>query len=299
MSGATLRGDRVTEPPLLHTRRSSGKYPTPGARRPDAARGAGKRRAGAGGACSSSPRWSWRSSRRCSTRTRRRWCSRRACRSACGASSGCGTTTGTGSSTRPSATTTAGRRRRRAARSSRALPAVGVRQAAPPAQAPAKPPPRHAVAAADQARIRPPAAGRGVWKPTGPLVNGEPPVLVTTFRTELAYPRIVAYLGVVRPHADGARLLPRPLRAAERAGARADVGAVRPALAAVRHVQRRLHLHRRPQRLVDRRPRSYEPLKDGLATLIGYRDGRVDDEARGRAGRTPGRASRSRARACR
>jgi hypothetical protein len=34
----------------------------------------------------------------------------------------------------------------------------------------------------------------GVWTRTGPLVNGRPPVLVTTFRTELEYPRIVAYL---------------------------------------------------------------------------------------------------------
>ena len=31
--------------------------------------------------------------------------------------------------------------------------------------------------------------------------------------------------------------------------------------------------------------RTYEPLKDGLATLIGYRDGRVDIR-RGGAGRT-------------
>ncbi len=34
----------------------------------------------------------------------------------------------------------------------------------------------------------------GVWKPTGPPVNGAPPVLVTTFRTETAYPQIVAYV---------------------------------------------------------------------------------------------------------
>jgi hypothetical protein len=36
--------------------------------------------------------------------------------------------------------------------------------------------------------------GEGVWRRTGPLVHGRPPVLVTTFRTETDYPRIVAYV---------------------------------------------------------------------------------------------------------
>jgi len=36
--------------------------------------------------------------------------------------------------------------------------------------------------------------GEGVWKPTGPPVNGGPPVLVTTFRSEAAYPQITAYV---------------------------------------------------------------------------------------------------------
>lgn len=36
--------------------------------------------------------------------------------------------------------------------------------------------------------------GEGVWKPSGPSIAGRPPVLVTTFRTELDYPRIVAYV---------------------------------------------------------------------------------------------------------
>jgi hypothetical protein len=36
--------------------------------------------------------------------------------------------------------------------------------------------------------------GEGVWKPTGPPVDGGPPVLVTTFRSETIYPQIVAYV---------------------------------------------------------------------------------------------------------
>lgn len=47
-------------------------------------------------------------------------------------------------------------------------------------------------------RIRPvfanPLPGEGVWRPSGPAVAGGPPVLVTTFRTERDYPRIVAYV---------------------------------------------------------------------------------------------------------
>src|SRR5437660_12775774 len=53
-------------------------------------------------------------------------------------------------------------------------------------------------AAAWPPRIKPvfphPLPGEGFWKRTGPLVDGAPPVLVTTFRTELDYPQIVAYV---------------------------------------------------------------------------------------------------------
>jgi hypothetical protein len=47
-------------------------------------------------------------------------------------------------------------------------------------------------------RVKPifphPLPGEGVWRPTGPAVDGGPPVLVTVFRTELDYPRLVAYV---------------------------------------------------------------------------------------------------------
>ncbi len=39
-----------------------------------------------------------------------------------------------------------------------------------------------------------PLRGEGVWRPSGPPVDGGPPVLVTTFRTETDYPQIVAYV---------------------------------------------------------------------------------------------------------
>ena len=98
-------------------------------------------------------------------------------------------------------------------------------------------------------RIKPvfahPLPGEGIWKPTGPPVEGGPPVLVTTFRPELDYPQHRRLRRLVRPHAHRARVLSGPLRAAERSRTRADDGPVRPALAAARDLQRRLHLHGR------------------------------------------------------
>jgi Phosphodiester glycosidase len=42
--------------------------------------------------------------------------------------------------------------------------------------------------------IRPALPGEGVWRSSGRVVNGAAPVLVTTFRSEADYPRIVAYV---------------------------------------------------------------------------------------------------------
>jgi hypothetical protein len=39
-----------------------------------------------------------------------------------------------------------------------------------------------------------PLPNEGMWRPSGPPVQGRPPVLVTAYRTETAYPQIVAYL---------------------------------------------------------------------------------------------------------
>lgn len=47
-------------------------------------------------------------------------------------------------------------------------------------------------------RIKPvfphPLPGEGVWKPAAPPVNGGPPVLLTTYRPNIEYPQIVAYV---------------------------------------------------------------------------------------------------------
>jgi hypothetical protein len=157
----------------------------------------------------------------------------------------------------------------------RALPAVGLSQ--PPAG-------RAQVAKADihatsrPPRIKPifphPLAGEGVWRATGPAVNGGPPVLVTTFRTELDYPRIVAYVAWFDHTRTEIAYYP---------------GRYEPPNAAVRgpmmvpYDQRwRLRAtfnggftHEDGENGSADNGRVNEPLKDGNATLIGYSDGRV------------------------
>jgi hypothetical protein len=120
-----------------------------------------------------------------------------------------------------------------------------------------------------------PLPGEGVWRRTGPLVAGHPPVLVTTFRTERDYPRIVAYVAWFDSKRTALAFYP---------------GRYEPPSAPVRGPMSVPYSQR--WRLLATfnggftyadghngssiNGRSYEPLKDGLATLIGYRDGRVD-----------------------
>ena len=95
-------------------------------------------------------------------------------------------------------------------------------------------------------RVKPifphPLPGEGVWRPTGPPVDGAPPVLVTVFRTELDYPQLVAYVAWFDHTRTAIGYYP---------------GRYEPPNAAVRG-------------------RVNEPLKDGNATLVGYRDGAIN-----------------------
>ena len=110
---------------------------------------------------------------------------------------------------------------------------------------------------AGRRRIKPvfahPLPGEGVWTGTGPLVRGRPPVLVTEFRTEIDYPRIVAYVAWFDHTRTALAFYPgryEPPNAPVRGPMSVPV---RPALAPARDVQQRLHLQRRPERVVDRR----------------------------------------------
>ena len=144
--------------------------------------------------------------------------------------------------------------------------------------------------------INPPLPGEGQWHGTGPLIHGVAPVLVTTFRPDPNYPQLVAgvawidvsrtwlalYPGRYEPPNDGnqaAEVPPRlrlSLLATFNSGFKLeDSGG---GFAVSGHV--------------------YAPLRDGQATLIGYRNARSTC-APGPAVLSPVRTSTSRARTCR
>jgi hypothetical protein len=150
----------------------------------------------------------------------------------------------------------------------KSLPGVGLTTRVPAARPRAPWPPR----------IKPvfpnPLPGEGVWKPTGPPVDGGPPVLVTTFRPELDYPSIVAYVAWFSHRRTAIGYYP---------------GRYEPPSAAVRGPMM-VPYDQRPRLLATfngafiyddgangsaDNGRTNEPLKDGNATLVGYRNGRI------------------------
>jgi hypothetical protein len=117
--------------------------------------------------------------------------------------------------------------------------------------------------------------GEGVWRPTGPMVNGGHPVLVTTFRTERAYPRIVAYVAWIDHTRTSLAYYPgryEPPNAAVRGPMMVPADQRQRLLATFNSgfIYADGHNGSTDNGLVN------EPLKDGNATLVGYRSGRVD-----------------------
>jgi hypothetical protein len=154
----------------------------------------------------------------------------------------------------------------------KALPVVGLSATAAPAK-------RLARVAAWPPRVEPvfadPLPGEGIWKRTGPLVDGRAPVLVTTFRSELAYPRIVAYLAWFDHVRTALGFYPgryEPPNAPVRGPISVPYGQRWRLLATFNGGFTYIDGHNGSSI----NGLSYEPLEDGLATLIGYRDGRID-----------------------
>jgi hypothetical protein len=117
--------------------------------------------------------------------------------------------------------------------------------------------------------------GEGVWKATGAAIDGKPPVLVTTFRTEHDYPRIVAYVAWFDHMRTAIGYYP---------------GRYEPPSATLRgpmevpHGQRWRLLATFNSGFIYRdglngdalNGHTNEPLKQGLATLVAYKNGRVN-----------------------
>src|SRR5581483_5287226 len=135
------------------------------------------------------------------------------------------------------------RRRRRRAATKRRPPGEGARAAR-----------RSGVAEEGSGRLLPPPPGRRRLARDGtarPRQAAGPPHHLS-HRDRLSADRGVRR--VVRPYAHLGGLLPGTLRAPGCTGTRPDGGPVRGAMAPARNVQQRLHLPRRQQRFVDRRP---------------------------------------------
>jgi len=157
----------------------------------------------------------------------------------------------------------------------KSLPAVGL---SPPGGIVPKIANPHAQAIAWPPLIVPvfphPLPGEGVWEPTGPPVDGGPPVLVTTFRPELDYPQIVAYVAWFDHTRTEIAYYPgryEPPNAAVRG----------PMMVPYHQRWRLLATFNAGFTYVDGangsadNGRTNEPLTDGNATLICYRDGRI------------------------
>ena len=120
-----------------------------------------------------------------------------------------------------------------------------------------------------------PLPGEGVWRGTGPSVGGRSPVLVTTFRTEVDYPRIVAYVAWFDHTRTSAAWYPgryEPPSAPVRGPMSVPPGQRWRLLATFNGG----FIYSDGGNGSSINGRLYEPLKAGLATLMAYRNGRVD-----------------------
>jgi hypothetical protein len=147
------------------------------------------------------------------------------------------------------------------------LPAIGLSQVPNKKQTAAWPP-----------RIKPvfahPLPGEGAWKPTGPPVDGGPPVLVSTFRPEAEYPQLLAYVAWFDPARAAIAYYPgryEPPNAAVRGPMMVPDGQRWRLLATFNGGF--TYEDGENGSAIDGRVN--EPLKDGKATLVGYQDGRV------------------------
>ena len=148
------------------------------------------------------------------------------------------------------------------------LPSVGLRVR-----------PKHKATAPWPPRIRPvfahPLPGEGVWRPSGPAIDRGRPVLVTTFRSERDYPRIVAYVAWFDHTRTAVAYYPgryEPPSATLRGPAEVPWGQRWRLLATFNSGF--IYSDGLNGDALDGHVN--EPLRDGLATLVAYRDGAVN-----------------------
>jgi hypothetical protein len=126
-----------------------------------------------------------------------------------------------------------------------------------------------------RAMIHPALPGEGVWRATRRSLAAAPPVLITTIRDQPEYPRVLAGLAWIDPRRAVVRLHPGRLEPSVRLprGAMDVPRSERPRLLAT---------FNSGFKLGDSHGGfvvggvTYAAMRDGQATLVGYRDGRVD-----------------------
>ncbi len=115
----------------------------------------------------------------------------------------------------------------------------------------------------------------GVWQATGQLVRGAPPVLVTTFRPDVSYPRVVAYVAWIDHTRTQLALYPgryEPPGASPRGPMEVPPGQRSKLLATFNSGFTYGDGH--GGFAVD--GQTVKPLRAGEGTVVAYRDGRVD-----------------------
>lgn len=124
--------------------------------------------------------------------------------------------------------------------------------------------------------FHPALPGEGVWRATRPGAGASDPVLVTTIRDQPEYPRVVAGIAWVDTHAVSVAFYPGREEPAVELPSRGPMevpDALRPRLLAT---------FNSAFKLVDSgggliyHGRMYAPMRNGGATLVGYRNGTVD-----------------------
>ncbi|MGH2850568.1 MAG: hypothetical protein ACRDLP_08135 [Solirubrobacteraceae bacterium] len=123
--------------------------------------------------------------------------------------------------------------------------------------------------------ISPALPGEGVWRPTRSGLGSAPPLLVTTFRDETAYPQLVIGLAWIDTKRTRTELYTGRLEPAVTLPTRG------PMEVPTDSRRRLLATFNSGFKLSDSlggyaiHGHTYAPLRDGLATFVGYRDGRV------------------------
>jgi phosphodiester glycosidase len=124
--------------------------------------------------------------------------------------------------------------------------------------------------------IHPALAGEGVWKKAGAHAGSRPPVLLTTFRSDPEYPQFVAgvaWIDATRTHLEYVPGLAEPPEPLEHRGSGEVPPAMRKRLVAT--FNGGFPLETSNAGLIYR-GKVVEAMVNGIATIVEYRDGRID-----------------------